>query len=152
MYQHILVPVDSTSTGQTILKEAARLSKQCPHSIVRLVHVINMAEATMEALVYGSIQSEMKRADQVRAIGKKVIDDAFAAAKEAGLEPETRLVEVWDKAASEAILEEVKKWGADIIVMGTHGYRGVQHLLMGSVAEGVVRHTTIPVLLVRSHH
>ena len=40
---------------------------------------------------------------------------------------------------------------ADLIIMGTHGYSGLSYLLMGSVAEGVLRHTSVPVLLVHAH-
>ena len=44
---------------------------------------------------------------------------------------------------------EAKAWPADLIVIGTHGRRGVDHLLMGSVAEGVVRISPVPVMLIR---
>ena len=49
----------------------------------------------------------------------------------------------------EMIAEEAKTWPADIIVIGTHGRHGMHRLLMGSVAEGVVRMATVPVLLIR---
>jgi nucleotide-binding universal stress UspA family protein len=47
------------------------------------------------------------------------------------------------------ILAESARWGADLIVMGTHGRHGLAHLILGSVAEGVLRRATVPVLLVR---
>lgn len=46
-------------------------------------------------------------------------------------------------------MEEAERWGAELIVMGTHGRHGLQHLWLGSVAEGVVRSSPVPVLLVR---
>jgi nucleotide-binding universal stress UspA family protein len=49
---------------------------------------------------------------------------------------------------ADLILKEAKKWPADIIVMGTHGRRGVTHMLLGSDAEAVVRSSLVPVLLV----
>ena len=52
--------------------------------------------------------------------------------------------------ASDAILEAAKTEGADVIVMGTHGRRGFQHLLLGSVAERTLRLATCPVLTIRS--
>ncbi len=50
----------------------------------------------------------------------------------------------------EKILSEASRWGADLIVLGSHGHGGLHHLLMGSVAEGVVRKASCPVLLVPS--
>ena len=50
---------------------------------------------------------------------------------------------------AEALVEAAKRWSADLIVLGTHGRRGLQHLVLGSVAEGVVRLAPVPVLLVR---
>jgi hypothetical protein len=49
----------------------------------------------------------------------------------------------------EEILNTAKEWQADLIVMGTHGRTGLLHLVMGSVAEHIVRHATVPVLVVR---
>jgi nucleotide-binding universal stress UspA family protein len=48
------------------------------------------------------------------------------------------------------ILKEAQKWRADIIVMGTHGRRGINHVLLGSDAETVVKSSAVPVLLVRA--
>jgi nucleotide-binding universal stress UspA family protein len=50
----------------------------------------------------------------------------------------------------DVIVDEAKKWRADLIVMGTHGRRGMTRMLLGSDAEGVLRNTPVPVLLVRA--
>jgi nucleotide-binding universal stress UspA family protein len=52
---------------------------------------------------------------------------------------------------ADVILNEARKWRADLLVMGTHGRRGFSHLLLGSTAEGVVRASAKPVLLVRGN-
>lgn len=150
MYQHILIPVDNSPISLSVVQEAARFAKMCPDAKIRLIHVINLAEATTEAIVYSTVQHEEKREEQVRNAGQKVIDAALTAAKNAGFEPEARIKEVWNQDTAEVILREAEKWGADIILMGTHGYGGLQHLLLGSVAEGVLRHTHVPLLLVRA--
>jgi nucleotide-binding universal stress UspA family protein len=62
----------------------------------------------------------------------------------------TVLVETLAGPAADAIVAEAKKWKADLIVMGTHGRRGVRRLVMGSDAEQVLRETPVPVLLVRA--
>jgi nucleotide-binding universal stress UspA family protein len=51
---------------------------------------------------------------------------------------------------ADVIVENAKKWRADLIVMGTHGRRGITRVVMGSDAEGVVRNTPVPVLLIRA--
>jgi nucleotide-binding universal stress UspA family protein len=72
-------------------------------------------------------------------------------ARDAGIKAETKLIEATPPGARIAsmIAAEAKAWPADMIVIGTHGRRGVDHLLMGSVAEGVVRISPVPVLLIR---
>jgi nucleotide-binding universal stress UspA family protein len=52
--------------------------------------------------------------------------------------------------AADAIVRQARKWKADVIVLGTHGRRGVRRMLMGSDAEQVVRSSPVPVMLVRS--
>ena len=53
-------------------------------------------------------------------------------------------------SVADVILAQARKFRADVIVMGTHGHRGITRLLMGSSAEGVVRKASVPVLLVRA--
>jgi nucleotide-binding universal stress UspA family protein len=52
--------------------------------------------------------------------------------------------------AADLILEDAKKWSADLIVMGTHGRRGVRRLVLGSDAEQILRLSPVPVLMVRA--
>lgn len=51
---------------------------------------------------------------------------------------------------SDEIVAAANQWGADLIVIGTHGRTGLMHMIMGSVAESVIRHSNIPVLVVPS--
>ena len=60
------------------------------------------------------------------------------------------MIESFGGRAAEFIVAQAKKWGADLIVLGTHGRRGVKRLVMGSDAEQVVRTSPVPVLLVRA--
>jgi nucleotide-binding universal stress UspA family protein len=64
---------------------------------------------------------------------------------------ETHLItiETLKQSASEAIASDAETWGADLIVIGTHGRRGLRRLFLGSVAEGVARAAATPVLLIR---
>jgi nucleotide-binding universal stress UspA family protein len=89
--------------------------------------------------------------EALRQAGKNMLAKAEAVARDAGIKAETRLIEATPPGTRIAsmIAAEAKAWPADMIVIGTHGRRGVDHLLMGSVAEGVVRISPAPVLLIR---
>ena len=68
---------------------------------------------------------------------------------ESGIEVETKLVEDYNGRIGAVISKEAEQWLADLLVVGTHGRKGLGHLLLGSVAEGVMRTASMPVLLVR---
>lgn len=150
MYQRILVPVDSSASTKATLAEVGRFTKMCPESVVRLVHVVDLAPATAGGGEYIQPSTVTKMEDEIKQAGLAVLETVSAAAKTEGFTPETVCIDIWGKAAAEAIVEAAKEWNADIIIMGTHGYSGLSHLLLGSVAEGVVRHAPVPVLLVRA--
>lgn len=144
MYQRILVPVDDSDTSRQALLEATRFCCD-QHGKTRLVHVIDLAQFTWggaEFVDVGELQSTLRSA------GRKVLDGAAALMQENGIEAETALIEIWGGAISSALIEDAKTWPADIIIMGSHGWTGLDHLLLGSVAEGVVRHAPVPVLII----
>jgi nucleotide-binding universal stress UspA family protein len=76
------------------------------------------------------------------------LNNAVATARQHGVEAETVLVESVSGPTAALITTHAKEWAADLIVMGTHGRRGLQRLTMGSDAECAVRNTPVPVLLV----
>jgi len=78
-----------------------------------------------------------------------VLKNAMTLAKRQGVKAESVMYENLFGFVAELVLKEATKWRADIIVMGTHGRRGVTHMLLGSDAEAVVRSSLVPVLLVR---
>ena len=81
--------------------------------------------------------------------GKQLLQQDRASVADSGVEVETKLVEDYNGRIGSVISEEAEKWLADLLVIGTHGRKGINHLLMGSVAEGVMRTANMPVLLVR---
>ena len=82
--------------------------------------------------------------------GQQLLSTCGARVRETGLEPETKMrtIETLDQHVYDAVAEEAKRWPADLIVIGTHGRRGFRRLMLGSVAEGLARVATLPVLLV----
>lgn len=147
MYQHILVAVDESSTSDLALKEAALLAKE-QHATVRLAHVID------DTYAYTALETPSQMADRqagLRKAGEQVLTRAAAATRTLGVDAETALLEIVEagKHIYDSIEQEAERWPADLIVIGTHGRRGVRRLLLGSVAEGLMRITTKPVLLIR---
>jgi nucleotide-binding universal stress UspA family protein len=86
---------------------------------------------------------------ELRERGQTILNDAASSARKQGVEADTDTVETPLGPVGAAIVEYAERWPADLIVLGTHGRRGVRRLVMGSDAEYVVRTTPVPVLLVR---
>jgi nucleotide-binding universal stress UspA family protein len=145
MYQRILVPVDGSATSERGLREAVKLASGQSTRLL-LLHVVDDYTMLMETTSAASYD-EMLRG--LRHYGLDVLNKAKHIAEEAGVHSETLLREVTGKRIEDVIVEQVNMHNCDLIVMGTHGRRGFSRLALGSAAEGVARHSTVPVLLVR---
>ncbi|HSD59832.1 MAG TPA: universal stress protein [Burkholderiales bacterium] len=142
MYRKIMVPVDGSATSQAALKHAVALAKE-QKAGVRLVYVLERFQA------WGP-DGQVDLEGVLRDSGKSVLAEAEAAAAKAGVPVESAIVDAGTQRIARCINDEAAEWKADLIVMGTHGRRGIDLLILGSVAEGVVRTARTPVLLVRS--
>lgn len=146
MYQRIFVPVDDSETSNIALAEACKLAREGGGTL-RLVHVVDLAQfgwGGTEFLDAGELQKSIKEA------GEQVLAQSAAIVREKGLNAECRILESWGDKIATVLMEDANTWGADLVVMGTHGWSGLMHILMGSVAEGVMKLADVPVLLVRS--
>ncbi|MDO9054131.1 MAG: universal stress protein [Gallionella sp.] len=145
MYKRILVPIDGSSTSDRALQEAIRLI-DTQHAQLRLVHVIDDLQF-LDAEGYVDY-AELR--ELTRKIGQRALDKAEEIAGQADITVESALLEANGERIAQVIDAEAESWSADLIVIGTHGRSGFSHLLFGSVAEGVVRGASVPILLVRS--
>lgn len=146
MYQRILVPIDGSDTAARGLAEAVRLA-QDQHAQLRLIHVVDeflILTSAEEAVYSGEIIAAMRDS------GKALLAKAEAPLKASGIKVETAMLEAHGGHAGDVIVKDADQWPADIIVLGTHGRRGLGRLVMGSDAEQVVRQAKVPVLLVRN--
>lgn len=142
MYKRILVPVDGSKTSDAALHQAIGLAGE-QNADLRVVYVVDEA-----SIVAGSEYGDMIGVEKTQIdIGKRVLEKAKGLCPQA----ETRILETErvGQKISDAIVREAELWNADLIVSGTHGRTGLSHLLMGSVAEGIVRASKVPVLLVK---
>jgi nucleotide-binding universal stress UspA family protein len=146
LYQHILIAVDGSDPSNHALREAIALA-QSQHSALRIVHVADEVTLNWEG-EYADMSAVL---ESFRESGRRVLEKAQNLAREAGVEPEAKLLEIqtFGHRISDLIVEEAKDWPADLIVIGAHGRRGLHDMLLGSVSDGVVRRATVPVLLVR---
>jgi len=138
----VLVPVDSAERGEGAVELTVDLF---PDGTVVLLHVINPSEAgfsteeMIPAFPDGWYEREKERADEL-------LDELAALADERGVEVE-RHVEIG--RPSRAILDAVEDREIDHVVMGSRGRKGVSRVLLGSVAETVVRRSPVPVTVAR---
>jgi nucleotide-binding universal stress UspA family protein len=143
-YKRILVPVDGSSTSNAGLKEALKLA-QARGAALCLLHIMDEHMIFISPEAAPNMQVIL---DSMRADGGKVLARAAQTALAKGVKAQTALVESRGLRVSDTIVREAKRWRADIIVMGTHGRRGMNRLIMGSDADLVVRYAGVPVLLV----
>lgn len=141
MFEHILLAADGSAVSASAESTALQLAKE-QDAELKIVHVID---------IFGLYFATPESIDFLVAAGQKILDDLLARATEADLRTQTSLrqTDVGGRRISELILEEAHIWPADLIVIGSHGRRGLDHFLMGSVAEGVCRGAKTQVLLSR---
>jgi nucleotide-binding universal stress UspA family protein len=147
MYGRILVAIDESETSDLALQEAISLAGN-QKATLRIVHVIDISPAYLTIdtpYPFVEYQKAMQEA------GEKLLANRVAAARAAGVEVDSKLItiEMYGERIYDVIEEQSKQWPADLIVIGTHGRRGARHLMLGSVAEGLIRVATRPVLLIR---
>ncbi|MFI4890381.1 MAG: universal stress protein [Steroidobacterales bacterium] len=145
MYKKILVPVDGSETSLLGLQHAILLAKD-QKAALRLLHVVH--DYLVADGRHGLARSN-ELLKELREQGQAVLSDGVGRAKKQGVDADTETVESPMGPVGAVIAEFAGQWGADLIVLGTHGRRGIRRLVMGSDAEYVVRTATVPVLLVR---
>ena len=147
MYQRILVPVDGSPTSNAGLAEAIKLAK-LTGAHMRVLHVVDEMPFLMGADSFAAMPGDVFTI--LKEAGQAVLEQARLTVHAAGIPVDATLFDSLSGRLCDRVAEQVQGWGADVIVLGTHGRRGVGRMLLGSDAEQIVRTATVPVLLVRS--
>jgi nucleotide-binding universal stress UspA family protein len=146
MYQRILVPIDGSSTANRGVDEAIRLARLAGAK-VRLLHVLDelifVTGFETGATYINDLLPKLKEG------GEAILEDARRRVEAAGVPVETHLMECLGSRTSDIVVEQANAWKADLIVLGTHGRRGIGRWVLGSDAEQILRSAKVPVLLVR---
>jgi universal stress protein A len=162
LYSHILVPIDFSATANRALHYAIEEAEQHQAKLT-LLHVLPQQHGTTVYYVHGAPEGRRGyEAEFGGSLPTPFPSTPHTVRRDYDEEALTQLRDLvpsafsssWDARVAigdpaDAIVREANQIGADLIVMGTHGRTGLQHVLLGSVAEKVVRHAACPVLTVR---
>jgi nucleotide-binding universal stress UspA family protein len=149
MYQRIFVALDGSEISRRALDHALLLAVE-QHARLRIVHAIEWIEHLAKSLSGGYPVDLSGLAKSQREQGERVLAESKAEADAAGVEAEFAILEgaqPMDRTAR-LLVQDAKNWGADLIVIGSHGRTGFARLVLGSVAESVIRMAQRPVLLI----
>jgi nucleotide-binding universal stress UspA family protein len=151
MYARIFVAIDDSTTAQKALDEAIRGAVSLRASLC-IAHAADESALVQHGMGIGTYIDIEKVKGQIRDAGNCLLDQAVAKAAAAGCQAERMLIEsATNRRVAELIADGASQWGADLVVVGTHGRRGFERMLVGSVAENLVRIATTSLLLVREH-
>jgi nucleotide-binding universal stress UspA family protein len=146
MYRRILVPLDGSDTAERGLQEALKLARLCKASLV----LVSVAEVYPMMMEMASATTWEQVTTDVQQYSQRVLERAHAAANAAGIASEAHLEDAAAARVCDVIVDQAREHRCDLIVMGTHGRRGLSHALLGSDAERVVRLAPCAVLLVHA--
>ena len=141
---HVLVPYDDSEGSEHALEHAL---DQYPDATVTLLHVIDLVDAGYASPVDGTVPGFWEEwFENEQAASEQLFESAREKAGDAGADLQTESVV---GRPTRAINDYAEDNDVDHIVMGSHGRSGVTRVLLGSVAEGVVRRAPVPVTIVR---
>ena len=150
MFKHILVPTDGSKLSDKAVKQAINLAKELGAKITA-IHVMPEAEAYVSEryhvlpVLAAPVKNKYKK--EAAALSKEILDQIGAAATAAGVE--CAQVSVTSGSPYEAIIKQATKSRCDLIMMASHGRRGLPGILLGSETQKVLTHSRIPVLVCR---
>jgi nucleotide-binding universal stress UspA family protein len=145
MYKHLLIATDGSELAQSAVEQGLKLAQ----ALQAKASVITVTEP-WDALVIGEAIAALPPAayeENVTIAATRALDAVKATAEKLGQSCDT--LHVKDRFPAEGIVEYAADKGCDLIVMASHGRRGIRRLILGSVANEVVTRSTVPVLICR---
>jgi nucleotide-binding universal stress UspA family protein len=145
MFKHILLPTDGSPLSEAAIRNGIQLAKAVDARVTGFCVIPKLRYFNYDLELAPEFKKQAAAA--VRAEVNKNLLAVEKAAKEAGVPCET--ARETNDQPYEAIVEAARKKGCDLIIMASHGRRGVQGLLLGSETQKVLTHSKIPVLVYR---
>ncbi len=146
MYKRILVPVDGSEGAMHALDKAIELARAL-HAEVQAVFVLVHPAQLVD--ISGVYVEEVPPADETSRTATSVLDDARERFSRSGVQGSVRAIDSYGDGIVAVLKRGIDEFSADLVIMYSHGRRGFRRLLAGSVAESLLRETTIPLLLLR---
>ena len=145
MFKHILIPTDGSELSRKAILYGVQLAKESGAKVTAITVSDPYRAATMDTVLIPIDEGDYE--EQSRLLSEKAMEQVKMAADAAGVPCET-IREVHDQPYR-AIIDAAHALGCDLIVMASHGRRGISALLLGSETVKVLTHSTIPVLVYR---
>jgi nucleotide-binding universal stress UspA family protein len=147
MYQRILVATDGSDLSTKAVDTAIELAALCKADLLALKVVPCYPQSYFEGGVALQPQEVSRVEQQWADEGQAVVDAVKQAAQAKGVK--TSALTVKSDVVSDAVLTMAKKHHCDLIVMASHGRKGIKRLLLGSETQHVLTHASIPVLILK---
>jgi len=142
-FNRILVSLDGSETSNLALAASLDIARDVG-ACVRLTHVVD------DVTYLGAYDYTPALIEQLRGVAGKVLSDGLAVAKASGIKADTQLIDSPGQHLGQSISDAAQKFNADLVVVGSHGRRGLGRLLLGSGAEQIMRLAPVPVLVVKA--
>jgi nucleotide-binding universal stress UspA family protein len=146
VFRSLLVPIDGSDPSNAACALAVKMAS-ATHATIIFVNVVESDKIIASVMPGQGLADPTPAIESLRAAGTAMLGDAVANASAAGVKATAELLE---GDCIETILSSVSSHAVDLIVIGSHGRSGLQRLMLGSVAEGVLRHSTVPVLVTKA--
>lgn len=147
MYTRILVATDGSKLSQKAVDSAIELAALCGAELIALKVVPRYPQSYFEGSIPLSTEDVARVEQQWAADGQEIVDAVKKTGEAKGVKVKSILAK--SDVVSDAIIAAARKHKADIIVMASHGRKGVKRLLLGSETQQVLTHSEIPVLVLR---
>lgn len=147
MYQRILVATDGSDLSRTAVNSAIELAAAISAELVALYVVPRYPISYFEGGITISVEDIARTEKQWSDKGQAVVDAVQAQAQAQGVTAKAAVVQ--SDLVAESIMAAANKHGCDLVVMASHGRKGIKRVLLGSETQHVLTHSTVPVLVLR---
>ena len=146
MFKKIYTPIDNSDISDKVLNEAIDLAKSL-NAELRIAHVVNLEQITFGIEMVGVAELKNTLLD----IANKLLSHVQSLLKDKNLVAEVVLLENYGSDVSNLIVEDSKKWGSDLFILGSHHLGSFSHFITGGVAEDIAQDCDTPILLITKH-
>ena len=146
MFRKVYVPLDNSDLSEKLLVEALTFAKSI-NAEIRIAHVVNFEQITFGVEMVGVAELQ----DTLTEVANKFVTHTKENMKNKGFDVDIALLDNYGSDLATLIIDDAKKWGADLFVLGSHHLGSFAHFITGGVAEDIAHDCEIPILLITKH-